>query len=72
MTISPNSWDPRRNRGSGDHNRGRHAELAAAGYLPVAAVKTHIGRLLDKPGCRDRAQFVVVAYETGVITPGRH
>jgi Bacterial regulatory proteins, luxR family len=37
----------------------------------VATVKTHVSRLLDKLGCRDRAQLVVVAYETGVAIPGR-
>ena len=47
------------------------AEIAAALYLSVATVKTHVSRLLDKLGCRDRAQLVVVAYETGVAIPGR-
>jgi DNA-binding NarL/FixJ family response regulator len=37
----------------------------------VATVKTHVSRLLDELGCRDRAQLVVVAYETGVAIPGR-
>jgi len=37
----------------------------------VAAVKTHISRLLSKLDCRDRAQLVVVAYETGVAIPGQ-
>jgi DNA-binding NarL/FixJ family response regulator len=37
----------------------------------VATVKTHISRLLDKLDCRDRAQLVVVAYETGVAVPGQ-
>ena len=46
-------------------------EVAAALYLSVATVKTHISRLLDKLGCRDRAQLVVVAYETGAVAPGQ-
>ncbi|HET9081963.1 MAG TPA: response regulator transcription factor [Trebonia sp.] len=46
-------------------------EIAAALYLSVATVKTHISRLLEKLDCRDRAQLVVVAYETGVVTPGQ-
>ena len=43
----------------------------SSAYLSVATVKTHVSRLLDKLGCRDRAQLVVVAYETGVAIPGR-
>ena len=42
----------------------------AALHLSVATVKTHISRLLSKLDCRDRAQLVVVAYETGVAIPG--
>jgi len=48
-----------------------NSEIAAALYLSVATVKTHISRLLDKLACRDRAQLVVVAYETGVAVPGQ-
>jgi DNA-binding NarL/FixJ family response regulator len=46
-------------------------EIAAALYLSVATVKTHVSRLLDKLDCRDRAQLVVVAYETGIVAPGQ-
>jgi DNA-binding NarL/FixJ family response regulator len=45
-------------------------EVAEALSVSVATVKTHMSRLLDKLGCRDRAQLVVVAYETGVAVPG--
>jgi len=31
-----------------------------------------VSRMLTKLGARDRAQLVVIAYETGVVTPGRH
>jgi DNA-binding NarL/FixJ family response regulator len=48
-----------------------NTEIATALYLSVATVKTHIGRLLDKLHCRDRAQLVVVAYETGAAIPGQ-
>jgi DNA-binding NarL/FixJ family response regulator len=48
-----------------------NVEIAAALYLSVATVKTHISRLLDKLDCRDRAQLVVVAYETGAAIPGQ-
>jgi DNA-binding NarL/FixJ family response regulator len=36
----------------------------------MATAKTHIGRLLAKLGARDRAQLVIVAYETGLVQPG--
>lgn len=49
-----------------------NTEIAAGLYLSVATVKTHVGRLLDKLGCRDRVQLVVVAYETGLAVPGQH
>jgi len=48
-----------------------NTEIATALYLSVATVKTHVSRLLDKLACRDRAQLVVVAYETGLTIPGQ-
>jgi DNA-binding NarL/FixJ family response regulator len=33
-------------------------------------VKTHVSRLLMKLDARDRAQLVMIAYETGVVLPG--
>jgi DNA-binding NarL/FixJ family response regulator len=47
-----------------------NAELAARFQLSEATVKTHVARILAKLHLRDRAQAVVVAYETGLITPG--
>jgi DNA-binding NarL/FixJ family response regulator len=47
-----------------------NAELAARFRLSEATVKTHVARILAKLSLRDRAQAVVVAYETGLITPG--
>jgi DNA-binding NarL/FixJ family response regulator len=38
-------------------------------YLSEATVKTHITRILMKTGSRDRAQAVVAAYQTGLVTP---
>ncbi|MGW4640274.1 response regulator [Sphaerisporangium sp. NPDC004334] len=47
-----------------------NAELADRLTLSVATVKTHVARVLSKLGLRDRVQAVVVAYETGLISPG--
>lgn len=47
-----------------------NAEIAESLYMSVATAKTHVSRLLTKLGVRDRAQLVVVAYESGVVTPG--
>ena len=47
-----------------------NAELAARFTLSEATVKTHVARILSKLRLRDRAQAVVVAYETGLVTPG--
>ncbi|HEY0001446.1 MAG TPA: response regulator transcription factor [Actinoplanes sp.] len=46
-----------------------NTELAAALHLSEATVKTHITRILTKLQLRDRVQAVVVAYETGLVTP---
>ena len=48
-----------------------NSEIAESLYLGEATVKTHVGRVLSKMGLRDRVQAVVVAYESGVITPGQ-
>ncbi|GGW44988.1 DNA-binding response regulator [Streptomyces galilaeus] len=46
-----------------------NAELAALFRLSEATVKTHVARILAKLRLRDRAQAVVVAYETGLVVP---
>jgi DNA-binding NarL/FixJ family response regulator len=45
-------------------------EIAGRLYLSESTVKTHVSRVLTKLGARDRAQLVVIAYETGVVRPG--
>jgi DNA-binding NarL/FixJ family response regulator len=47
-----------------------NAELAETLTLSEATVKTHVARIFAKLSLRDRAQAVVLAYETGLITPG--
>jgi DNA-binding NarL/FixJ family response regulator len=47
-----------------------NTELAAELTLSEATVKTHVARIFAKLSLRDRAQAVVLAYETGLVTPG--
>lgn len=49
-----------------------NAEIATALTLSEATVKTHAARIFAKLTLRDRSQAVVLAYETGLITPGDH
>jgi DNA-binding NarL/FixJ family response regulator len=45
-------------------------EIAGALFLSPSTVKTHVSRAMSKLDARDRAQLVVIAYETGLVTPG--
>jgi DNA-binding NarL/FixJ family response regulator len=44
-------------------------EIAEKLFLSEATVKTHVGHILAKLEARDRVQAVVIAYQTGVVTP---
>jgi DNA-binding NarL/FixJ family response regulator len=48
-----------------------NAEIARRLVISPLTAKTHVARVLAKLGCHDRAQLVVLAYETGLVTPGR-
>jgi DNA-binding NarL/FixJ family response regulator len=43
-------------------------EIGAAMYLSPATARTHVSRAMTKLGARDRAQLVVIAYQTGLIS----
>src|SRR4030095_14055703 len=47
-----------------------NAEIAGRLVVSPATAKTHVSRILAKLGRRDRAQLVIAAYESGLITPG--
>ena len=46
-------------------------EIAAHLVISTATARTHVSRIMTKVGARDRAQLVVLAYESGLVTPGR-
>ncbi|WP_416963625.1 response regulator [Streptomyces sp. Agncl-13] len=48
-----------------------NTEVAEALGLSPLTAKTHVSRIMGKLGARDRAQLVIVAYESGMVTPGR-
>jgi DNA-binding NarL/FixJ family response regulator len=45
-------------------------EIAGRLYLSPLTAKTHVSRIMTKLDARDRAQLVVIAYESGLVTPG--
>ena len=47
-----------------------NTEIAEALGLSPLTAKTHVSRIMGKLGARDRAQLVIVAYESGMVVPG--
>jgi DNA-binding NarL/FixJ family response regulator len=47
-----------------------NSEIASALFISLATVKSHVRHILQKLNLRDRVQAVILAYETGLITPG--
>jgi len=45
-----------------------NAEICERLYMAQGTVKTHVGHLLAKLGCRDRVALVIMAYEAGLVT----
>jgi DNA-binding NarL/FixJ family response regulator len=48
-----------------------NGEIAARFFLSESTVKTHVGRVLQKLDARDRVHLVILAYEHGLLPPGR-
>ena len=46
-------------------------EIGQRLFLSPLTAKTHVSRIMSKLLARDRVQLVVVAYETGLVSPGR-
>jgi DNA-binding NarL/FixJ family response regulator len=48
-----------------------NAEIGLRLFMSPLTAKTHVSRILTKLGARDRVHLVVIAYESGLVTPGR-
>lgn len=48
-----------------------NAEIGSRLYISPATVKTHVARVLTKLEARDRAQLIVIAYESRLVQPGQ-
>jgi DNA-binding NarL/FixJ family response regulator len=66
-TLTPREREVLALVGRGQSN----AEIAEELVLSPLTAKTHVARLFAKLPARDRAQLVVIAYETGLVVPGR-
>jgi DNA-binding NarL/FixJ family response regulator len=48
-----------------------NGEIAAGLVISPQTAKTHVNRMMTKLGAHDRAQLVIIAYESGLLIPGR-
>jgi len=64
--LTPREREVLRHVACGESN----AEIGRALFIGEGTVKTHVARILNKLGLRDRVQVVVFAYETGLVSPG--
>ncbi|OKJ50479.1 LuxR family transcriptional regulator [Streptomyces sp. CB02009] len=48
-----------------------NTEIAETLGLSPLTAKTHVSRIMGKLSARDRAQLVIIAYESGLVSPGR-
>ena len=70
LSSAVDSLTPREREVFGHIALGRsNPEIAMDLFLSEATVKTHVGHILSKLGARDRVQAVVIAYQTGVVSP---
>ncbi|MGP5256833.1 response regulator [Glutamicibacter ardleyensis] len=70
LSSAVDSLTPREREVFGHIALGRsNPEIARDLFLSEATVKTHVGHILSKLGARDRVQAVVIAYQTGVVSP---
>jgi DNA-binding NarL/FixJ family response regulator len=63
--LSPRELEVLLHVAQGNNNR----EIAEALYLSPLTVKTHVSRILMKLRARDRVQLVVIAYQSGLVSP---
>ncbi|WP_279550874.1 response regulator transcription factor [Leucobacter weissii] len=67
-TLTPREQEILRLVGRGHTNDDIAAELVISPHT----AKTHVSRVMTKLSAHDRAQLVIHAYETGLITPGQN
>jgi DNA-binding NarL/FixJ family response regulator len=48
-----------------------NSEIAAQLVISPQTAKTHVNRMMTKLDAHDRAQLVIIAYESGMLVPGR-